>query len=531
MVKYQFRGYISMATYQTGLFLCLCILVFVMPVSTYIMSAIQLAMGGVWLITGHYKEKVLRFWRNRPALIFAGIYMVYVIGLIWSNDLAQGFIKDLRDKLPTLTLTILVASSRPLSLKQAHILLLLFSLSVTITSFIGFGIFLSGNYTDFRDISPFISHYYYSLMVLLTVFLLPWMVKRLSLSEKYYHASLIISGWLFFFLFILSSLQALLCLAGIVMFLLFRFIGSDQKKLYRMLTASLVFTAMAAALGTSVYLYNMVSAEVSVKPDSLYERTALGNPYTHAFDNNLRENGHYVYYFVAREELQEAWNERSDYEFEGSDNTGHELYATLYRYMASKGLRKDREGFAKMAPDDIRAVEQGIPNYRYVEWPRFVTRIHGSFWEVYWYRQTGNPTGHTLSQRLELWKASWLAFKSKPLIGWGTGDVFIAVDYGLTSLDSKLENYRMKPHNQYLVLLLNLGVVGTIAVFLLYFFFVKTTGVQKFLPYNIFLVMMLVAMIGNNPFDVQTGQTIFVFFSLYFGLIYKPALLPHGSNP
>lgn len=142
--------------------------------------------------------------------------------------------------------------------------------------------------------------------------------------------------------------------------------------------------------------------------------------------------------------------------------------------MASKGLRKDREGFMSMTDDDIRAVEKGTTNYLYNDWPNFLIRVHTTFWEIYWYRQTGNPTGHTLSQRLELWKAARAAIKHRPLFGWGTGDVFIAVEYGLDTIDSQLENTRMKPHNQYLLYL------------------------------------------------VLFGLTIFCFFSLYFGIIHKP---------
>lgn len=522
MVNFRFREYFSGPLYDAGLFFCLCILVLAMPISTYAMSAIQLAMGGVWVLTGEYKKKVLRFWHNRPAVIFTLIYMVYVAGLLWSEDLAQGFVKDLRDKLPTLTLTILVASAHPLALKKARLLLLLFAFSVTITSFIGFGIFISGQYGDFRDLSPFISHFYFSLMILIAAFSLPWLAKRMSEERKVYIASLFVSGWLLFFLFIMSSLQGLLCLAGIILFLLVRLAFTGRKAAYRVSAAVVVLILAIAVAGVSAYMYSRVSSRVAIDRAAFNEKTAAGNSYTHDFENELRENGHYVFSFVAREELRQAWSTVSDYDFEGLDDTGHELYATLYRYMASKGLKKDREGLMSLSREDIEAVERGIPNHLYTRWPTFITRIHGAFWEIYWYGQTGNPTGHTLSQRLELWKASYVAFREKPLLGWGTGDVYIAVDYGLHSIGSQMEDFHIKPHNQYLVFLLIVGLAGSFLIYLFYFLYVRMTRAYQFLPFNIFLAIMAVAMLGNNPIDVQTGQTIFCFFSLFFGMMYRP---------
>jgi hypothetical protein len=91
-----------------------------------------------------------------------------------------------------------------------------------------------------------------------------------------------------------------------------------------------------------------------------------------------------------------------------------------------------------------------VPNYLYLQWPGFQVRLHATIWEVYWYRATDNPTNFSFAQRIELWKGSWIAFKEKPIFGWGTGDIFIAVRYGLETMESKMENYHMKPHNQYL---------------------------------------------------------------------------------
>ena len=124
---------------------------------------------------------------------------------------------------------------------------------------------------------------------------------------------------------------------------------------------------------------------------------------------------------------------------------------------------------------DVSAIERGAPNHHYTRWPGFLVRVHQSVWEVYWYRESGNPSGHSLTQRMELWRASFVAFREKPWLGWGTGDLFIAVEYGLNAIDSQMDNFKMKPHNQYLLFLLTLGLLGSVFMYALYIFYVKTS--------------------------------------------------------
>jgi len=507
---------------DTLFFLLLLVMVVSMPLSSSLISSSQIAMGVLWLATGNYREKLQRLRQNRPALIFMGIFLVHAIGLLWTEDLAYGVFKSMRDKLPMLTLTLFVASARPMPRVRALLLPLAFSVAVVISSFVGFGIFLSGNYDNFRDLSPFISHFQFSLMMLITMFLLPWLTRQAGGGQRHMALAYMASAWLLFFIFVVSSLQAIVALGGVLVFLFIRYLFFGNNMLVRVVAAFVFLAVTATSVIVSIYMVSKVTATVDVDASRLDERTSDGNPYIHHFDNQLRENGHHVYYFIADGELREAWDRHSDYDYEGYDDAGNQLKYTLFRYMASKGLRKDREGLMSMTDADIRAVEKGTTNYLYNDWPNFLIRIHTTFWEIYWYRQTGNPTGHTLSQRLELWKAARAAIKHRPIFGWGTGDVFIAVEYGLDKIDSQLENTRMKPHNQYLLYLVLFGLTGSFVIYAAYFYFVRFSGAYRYFPFNIFLVVMMGAMIGNDPLDVQFGQTIFCFFSLYFGIIYQP---------
>ncbi len=501
-------------------FVLLCMLAASMPTSRFMMSLTQLLLGANWLLEGNYKEKTLRFWKNKPALIFSSLYLLHIIGLLWSEDLAYGIGSDLKDKLPMLTLTFLVVSSRPLSQFRVNLLLSIFLAFLLITTFVGFYIFISGNYLDFRDISPFISHIYLGMMLVMAAFTLPWLTQRITKNKKLLWASYIIAIWMIVFLFILRSMTGILCLGGVVVFLLLRKIYLIPSFRTRIIAGSMIVILAIGSIIPLIWMYRQVSMEIKPGSESLQELTAKGNPYRHYFNNNKRENGHFVYYFVAEEEVRNAWNQKSSLDFDGSDLVGNELKATLFRYLSSLGLRKDHEGIMQLDQEDITAIERGVPNHYYTQWPGFVVRVHQSVWEIYWYRETGNPSGHTLTQRIELWRASVVAFRENPWLGWGTGDLFIAMEYGLEKIDSQMENYRMKPHNQYLLFLLTLGLLGSVAFYTLYVFYLKTTRAHQYLPFNVFLVIMLISMIGNHPIDSQTSQTFFTFFTLYFGILY-----------
>lgn len=503
------------------LFFLLCLMVIAMPTSRYFVSVAQILMGFNWLVEGHWWEKIRRFARNKAAVIFILIYGVYLLGMLWTEDVQYGIGYDLKNKLPLFTLTFVLASSRPLSKERWNMAALAFSLTVLVTSVIGFILYLNRSFINPRSISPFESHVYFSMMVVLVIFLLPWQVKRMSTERTWLTGALLISVWLLFYLFLLSSLTGLLCLAGVVAFLVFReFI--QGKVIFRRILAGLGL-AGALIIVILLMLWVIKPLTLNINPDqqALTARTASGNGYRHDTGNHQRENGHLVYHFIAEEEIGAAWGERSRIPIDSLDHTGHPLKATLYRFLSSKGLKKDKESILSLREEEVRAIEHGVPNHLYMHWPHFMTRLHQSGWEVMEYQRTGNPSGHTFSQRLELWKASVVALKKHLLLGWGTGDIFLAMDYGLSALDSPLDNYRMKPHNQYLILLLMVGLIGTLAVFLLYFLFIREARATRYLPFNIFLVIMGVSMLGNNPLDAQVGLSFFVFFSLFFGLFSK----------
>lgn len=123
----------------------------------------------------------------------------------------------------------------------------------------------------------------------------------------------------------------------------------------------------------------------------------------------------------------------------------------------------------------------------------------------------------SLTKRIDLWKASWEAFRSRPLFGWGTGGILKAVDHGLQKNSSELAGLNMKPHSQYLFILLTLGVCGLVITIILYAFFVIGKKAYKSMMFILFLVAFLVNFAGNNSLESQPGQDLFVYFTMICG--------------
>ncbi len=55
---------------------------------------------------------------------------------------------------------------------------------------------------------------------------------------------------------------------------------------------------------------------------------------------------------------------------------------TLYRFLSSKGLRKDKNGIDALSPEEIQAIENGIPNVDLMGKSGLFQRIHQTCWKL-----------------------------------------------------------------------------------------------------------------------------------------------------
>jgi hypothetical protein len=505
----------------------LCLIAIFLPSSRYLLTVSEIILILNWMAEGGFGRKFSILRADRGASAFILIYFLNVIGLIWSEDPGYGLSRDLLHKLPTLFLPLVVATSALPGRKMTRVILWLFIASVLAVSFTGFFRTQLQPALSYREASPFIPGIYFGLMVIIAAFQLLMLAWETREKRIWFIASFILAAWLIFFLFYLRALSGVAAFTAAMIWLVVTLAARSERNLLRIAVPAGFVVLAGLVLWPMAGIYRYTHAENPVALRSLEPYTSTGTPYLHDTTNIIRENGNLVYIYIADGELREAWNEKSNLDYDGKDLAGQELRATLFRYMSSLGLRKDREDFMMLAGEDIAAVESGITNYLNVDRPGFYIRAYEEMMSLYLYdKSSGQMTDWgSLTKRIDLWKASWEAFRARPLLGWGTGGILKAVELGLQKNNSALSGLNMKPHSQYLYILLTLGAAGLIITIILYAFFVIEKKAYKSLMFILFLIVFLVNFTGNNSLESQPGQDLFVFFSMIYGYFAPPAEL------
>ena len=273
------------------------------------------------------------------------------------------------------------------------------------------------------------------------------------------------------------------------------------------------------------YLFSFVEKNTSYEPFDIHKLdkyTTSGNPYLHNPDGGM-ENGKFLFVYLCEPEMREAWQQRSKLNFEGSDGQNQKLRYTLTRYMTSKGLRKDKEGMASLTDSDIRNIENGIANVNYTQGIGIEARLMKILFEYENYKITGDPSGHSVMQRIEYWKTSWSIIEKNFWFGVGTGDMNVAFQQEYELQNSKLDmDWRLRSHNQYLSIWVGFGIVGLLwFLFALIYAPIHNKSFHS-LFYFVFFIIFMVSMLTEDTIESQAGVTFFVFFNALFLFLYRP---------
>ena len=488
---------------------------FSLTLSPFLMGASQFFIMGVWLFTGDpIKTKFQRFLHNRIALVVVALYVMHLIGLVYTTDFAYAF-KDLRVKLPLLILPLVLSSASPLEKKHSDLVMLIYVASVFIATCLSFGTYLQHQYDDIRDIAHHISHIRLCLNIVTAMGVAGYYL--FTRNERWWQRLLqvFLIVWFAFQLHIFESLSGYLALAGLIgATLLFVYFTKVRSLLWKAV-GLLVIIALPVLAG--IWLYRTLApmlARPQVDFAQLDTKTALGNDYWHDTVCFPVENGRYVGLYFCRPEMREAWNQRSSLDYNGLTLNGENLEATLARYLTSKDLRKDAAGVAALDEQDLRNVEQGVANY--VNWshPGLYSRLSSTVFEYNQYREYNNPNGGSLSQRIEYTKASLFLIKKHPVFGVGTGDIPNAYRQAYDELQSPLEpQYRNKAHNQYLSITVGFGLVGLVVFLISLLFPYCSSKRNRTFIYTFFLAIALLSMLPEDTIETQAGVMWFAFFN------------------
>jgi len=287
------------------------------------------------------------------------------------------------------------------------------------------------------------------------------------------------------------------------------------------LTIKLIVIILAILLPASILFYLNTTIKSYLVPhkndlDNIEYYTSNGNPYYNDTVIYPVENGSYIGLYICDVELREAWNKRSNLNYDSTDKRGQDLKSTLIRYLNSKGLRKDELGVNQLTDEDIRNVEKGFANVYYAKKISINSRIYKLLWEYQTVQRGGNPGGLSVIQRIEYWRASWAIIKSNFWIGVGTGDLNLAFEAQYKKMNSVLPlEFRHRSHNQFFAIWIAFGVFGLIwFIFSLFYPPVKKKMLFEYF-YFIFFVVMVLSMLEEDTLETQMGVTLYAFFNTF----------------
>lgn len=489
-----------------------------LPFSLFLMSLSQFILAGNWLLEGDYKNKWFRLKQNTPAFLTIGIFLLYVIGIFWTSNISEG-LNQLRMMAPIFVFPLIAASIRPINRAILQKILFAFVLAVFCATLYSVSLaFQSGidGLGDMRNLSPFVSHIRFSLMICMAIMLL---FERLSdeLGWGNKVLSLMLNAWFIFFLFFVQSLTGLIVLLILVMLYLLFVMLPKLKRIYQFFTAAFVMIVGVMGVFLLYQDYKNYANAPIINTDMLPEFTSYGNPYNHDLNNLQIENGNYIWLFICESELRSSWNQRSSIDYDGEDAKGHPLRATLIRYLNSLGYSKDADGLSKLTVEDIKMIEAGHANYVYTRMGDYRQRLYQIYFEFDNARNTSVPDGQSILLRSELWRNAWHVIKKNPIIGTGTGDLKGEFHVAYKERETELnERWWLLSHNQYLTIFGTFGVLGFFTFLILFVQPWLSQWNQLQISAKGFFIIMSLSMISEDTLTSQAGVSFFVFFTSIF---------------
>lgn len=478
----------------------------------------QIILAANWVLEAGFREKWLRLKSNRIFWLLIAFYLLHVVGMGYTQQTQQGF-DDLRNKLPLLVLPLLFFSTKPLSTAEFKAVFFFFFAGVVVSScccYLVYAGYTKRIIVDVRSASIFMSHIRFSLFIAFAIAgMLYYAIREPRAVVKV--ACVLCCGWLLFFMYRLEMATGFICLL-IVGGLLCAFysITCFNKKVASgvliVLCAGVIFSVMKAYSSLNMYMVTLENPS-----NILLKHTANKRPYLQDTVFKLAENGTLIGININDIELEKEWQTKSPIPYSGKDKKGNPVRFTILRYLSSKAYTKDSVGIHLLNASDIENIEKGISNYRYANHTGLVARWRELVWEYTKYKRGENPSGHTLTMRLEFWKTACYIIKYHALFGVGTGDIQLSFDKAYEETHSKLEQeWWLRCHNQYLAVGVAFGISGLL--FFMVYLFYPAIALRKKLHglYWPFFFIALLSFLTEDTLETQSGVTFFIFFQTLF---------------
>ena len=497
--------------------LALLLLVIGLSTGKFLMSIASIILAAAWVLEGDYLAK----WERIKELSFAPLilavgFLVHVIWLFNTTNYDYAF-HDIVRKLPLLSFPIVIGSMPLLSKRIYELIIGVFIAGLLVSTFISFGAYLQffaikEDITDVRNISFFISHIRLSLLICLAIVLLNYYF--FNKGKVFQIVSVSVSLWFCYFLYILSG-TGLIVLSLIFTYSVIWIVKVQSSIKIKILSGLAGFGFLVFVI---LYVLNSYNDYSQIKDNvafhSLETHTPEGGLYIHDTTSLVTENGYYLWLYVCPSEVEKTWNTKSDCRFDSIDKKGQPISATIYRYITSKGHRKDKQGVLELTDAEVSEIEAGMTNC--IKLSSINKRLHQIFFEFKSKESGFSSNGHSITQRLNFSNAGILIVKDNLWLGVGTGDVPDAFEAKYIELNSRLapEN-RKRGHNQLLTLFIAFGFVGLLIWIISFTYPILKIAKDRYV-YGAFLVISLLSFLGDDTLETQAGVTLFAFFNSFF---------------
>ncbi len=478
-----------------------------LPTSKVILSLSMMLMALGAILEGKLLGRFKTLFSQPTFLLLFSFWLLHFIGLIWTSNFNYAG-NDIRIKISLIVLPILIYFNpfEQRYLKSWIYLFLATLLFTTIFNFLQYhGIILNRNYNDIRGLSFFGSHIRFGILIAIGAGLS--LVLFDSEKSKGRFGWLIIFTYFTFYTFYSQILSGAISLVAIIfIYVIWKAFNKNKR-----LGWTLMATALSLLIASIAYLSVPEKTTLDIK--NLPLNTKLGNPYTHNLEPTTFVDGKAVLAYVCEQEIKTEWEIKSKIPYDSLDNKEQPVRFTLMRYMTSKNLTKDKEGFDQITVNDIRNVENGMTSAS-EESAGIVSRISGLRYQLH---NSSDPNGHSLLQRLEYWKTAVSIIKENWLLGVGTGDVDDAFNNAYNKSNSPLsKENQLRAHNTYLTVWVSFGIFGFILFLGLIFHFCIQSIRNKNLFGLMFISVSALTFLIEDTIETQTGAS---FFAIFFGII------------
>lgn len=496
-------------------FVGLALMAIALPVSEFLMSISMFVLALAWLLNGPKKIQWQSFKNNKIAWITFLIFFIDVAGLLNTTDFNYA-LSDLRVKLPLLLVPVFIAPAK-FTTKEITTILFLFVGSTFVGSlicFTNYHVNLKDNLHNIRDVSIFISHIRFGLMINIAILILTY--YAVQWRNKFSIAMLFMALWLVYFLLFLGSVNGYIVFTLLLVFAFFFLLfKSPFRKLALALGVFFIFIAAYISVKSIIaYQSYFVVKKVNYNDsEHILKKNRRGNALQSYTNNNQLQNGYYVWRNISRKELKASWQKRADKKYYEYDVKNQTVIGTLIKYLTSKGLPKDADGVALLSEQDIKNVELGYTDYRRENWNNLELRIDQFFFQLNSIANQNNPGAKPFVQRLYYLIGSFSIIKNNFFTGVGTGDIQHAFDKYYQENQSELQAaFRIRTHNQYLTYFATHGIFGFILfLYAVFYPFVRFYKSNVIIIIAVAQFILLFSFLTEDTLESQPGVTLYIF--------------------